>query len=138
MRIILVIALLMGTLTGVAQANKNSLTIAFEGIKQAKGTKVYVALYDTEDSFLKKPLKGTISEVKDGKAVTTFESLEPGVYAVSAFYDKNANGKMDTNFLGIPKEPTAMSNNAKARFGPPKYKDAKFELTEDTTITINF
>ena len=138
MRIGILVCFLLVGIVMQAQQSNSTLTIEFEGIKKAKGTKVYVALYHSEDSFLKKPIKGTISEVKEGKAKSTFTDLEPGIYAVSAFYDKNANGKMDTNFLGIPKEPTAMSNNAKARFGPPKYKDAKFELKEDKTITISF
>ena len=52
---------------------------------------------------------------------------------------KNDNGKMDTNFLGIPKEPVAISNNAKGKFGPPKYKDAKFMIsTSPTNIKIKF
>ena len=46
---------------------------------------------------------------------------------------------MDTNFLGIPKEPIACSNNAKGSFGPPKFKDAKFAIAEEEThIKINF
>ena len=138
MRIGILVCFLLAGIVMQAQQSNSTLTIEFEGIKKAKGTKVYVALYHSEDSFLKKPLKGNVTEVKEGKAKSTFTDLEPGIYAVSAFYDKNANGKMDTNFLGIPKEPTAMSNNAKARFGPPKYKDAKFELKEDKTITISF
>jgi len=138
MRIGILVCFLLVGIAMQAQQSNSTLTIEFDGIKKAKGTKVYVALYHSEDSFLKKPIKGTISEVKEGKAKSTFTDLEPGIYAVSAFYDKNANGKMDTNFLGIPKEPTAMSNNAKARFGPPKYNDAKFELKEDKTITISF
>mgnify|MGYP005997300017 FL=1 len=44
---------------------------------------------------------------------------------------------MDTNFLGIPKEPIGMSNNAKGFMGPPKYKDAKFNVTKDVVLTIN-
>ena len=44
---------------------------------------------------------------------------------------------MDTNFLGIPKEPIGISNNAKGFMGPPKYKDAKFELKHDKTLKIN-
>lgn len=138
MRISILISFLLVASFAQAQQSNTTLTIEFDGIKKAKGTKVYVALYHSQDSFLKKPLMGTVTEVKEGKAKSTFTDLAPGVYAVSAFYDKNANGKMDTNFLGIPKEPTAMSNNAKARFGPPKYKDAKFDLKEDTTITISF
>lgn len=138
MRTLIIIIVTLTTLTGKAQDAGNALTIEFEGIEEAKGTKVYVALYTTEGSFLKKPLKGTISEVSNGKATATFTELKPGTYAVSSFYDKNGNGKLDTNFLGIPKEPTAMSNNAKARFGPPKYKDAKFELETNTTIKIKF
>lgn len=138
MRFLTFIAFLIISLTGKAQSTGNVLTVEFDGIKQAKGTKVYVALYNSEDSFLKNPLKGVIVAVKNGKARAIIKDLKPGTYAVSSFYDKNDNGKMDTNFLGIPKEPTGLSNNAKARFGPPKYKDAKFEITADKTIKINY
>ncbi len=114
------------------------LTIDFEISKYNNGS-IYVAIYESEDTFLKKPLKGTIVEVENGKASAIIEELEPGEYAVSSFYDKNGNGKLDTNFLGIPKEPTAMSNNAKGSFGPPKYKDAKFVLSsKNNTIKIKY
>jgi hypothetical protein len=38
----------------------------------------------------------------------------------------NDNKKLDTNWIGIPSEGTCTSNNAKGRFGPPKWKDALF------------
>lgn len=118
--------------------NKNTLTIDFEIAKYNEG-KIYVALYNSSDTFLKQPLKGTIVTVKNGKALAIFEDLKLGDYAVSSFFDKNGNGKLDTNFLGIPKEPTAMSNNAKGSFGPPKYKDAKFKLVSNKkNIKITF
>jgi len=41
-----------------------------------------------------------------------------GKYAVSVFHDENSNGKLDTNFLGIPREGVGASNNAKGHFGP--------------------
>ena len=114
------------------------LTVDFEISKYDKGS-IYVAIYDSEDTFLKKPLKGTVVEIENGKASAIIEGLEPGEYAVSSFYDKNGNGKLDTNFLGIPKEPTAMSNNAKGSFGPPKYKDAKFSISaKNKRINIKF
>jgi uncharacterized protein (DUF2141 family) len=43
---------------------------------------------------------------------------------------------MDTNFLGIPKKPIGMSNDAKAFMGPPKYKDAKFMVDKNINMTI--
>lgn len=115
----------------------STLTINFE-IEKYNSGKIYVAIYNSSESFLKKPVKGTIVTVKNGKASVIIEDLEAGEYAVSSFYDKNGNGKLDTNFLGIPKEPTAMSNNAKATFGPPKYKDAKFILNTNKTIQIKY
>ena len=104
-------------------------------MKSDKGS-VYVALYKGKDSFLKKPYKGDIVNITDKKATVIFKDISTGVYAVSAFHDKNDNKKMDTNFIGIPKEPTGMSNDAKGFMGPPKYKDAKFSLTEDVILAV--
>lgn len=125
------------SLASKAQENL-TLTIAFDGIKTDKA-KLYVALYDSEDNFLKKSVQGTIVAVNEGRASAVFNNLKPGSYAVSSFLDKNNNGKLDTNFMHIPKEPTAMSNQAKGRFGPPKFKNAKFDVSlPKTLIKINY
>ena len=42
---------------------------------------------------------------------------------------------MKTNFIGIPKEPTGVSRDAKGKFGPPKYKDAVVTIG-DEAITL--
>jgi len=131
------IIVLMVSLVGNSQKQDNTLTIDFN-ISKYKTGKIYVAIYNSEASFLKTPLKGTIVTIKNGKAVAKIKALKKGEYAVSSFYDKNGNGKMDTNFLGIPKEPIAMSNNAKGTFGPPKYKDAKFTIGGNKEIKIKF
>jgi len=66
-----------------------------------------------------------------------FEDLPFGEYAVSLMHDENRNGKIDTNFLGIPKEGYGASNDAKAVLGPPKYADARFLLDKpDMTMEI--
>jgi uncharacterized protein (DUF2141 family) len=36
----------------------------------------------------------------------------------------------------MPTEPFAFSNNAKGRFGPAKWDDARFEVTEDGAVQI--
>jgi uncharacterized protein (DUF2141 family) len=136
MKQVLYIIVLLFTITTVAQ-NDYALTVEFEEMTFDKG-KLFVALYTTKDSFLKNPIATTIVEINDENVKAVFNNLKPGIYAVSSFYDKNDNGKLDTNAFGIPKEPTAMSNNAKGNFGPPKFKDAKFELSANKTITIKF
>lgn len=50
--------------------------------------------------------------------------LPPGRYAVQIVYDRNANRKLDTNLLGIPREPVGFSRNATGRFGPPGFEQA--------------
>ena len=123
--------------TGYSQ-NNCTLSIEFEGLKTEKG-KLFVALYNSEEDFLKNEMKGLVVDISHGKALASFDNLERGIYAISSFYDKNDNGKMDTNFLGIPKEPVALSNNAKGKFGPPKYRDAKFNISESKTqLKIKF
>lgn len=123
---------------GLAQSQEKdsfSVNLTITGMKSDKGD-VYVALYNSENTFLKKPFKTTIVKVTDKKATAVFKDLQKGMYAVSIFHDKNENKKMDTNFLGIPKEPIGMSNNAKGFMGPPKYKDAKFMVDKEVTMSI--
>jgi uncharacterized protein (DUF2141 family) len=38
--------------------------------------------------------------------------------------------------MGIPKEAYAASNDAKGFMGPPKYKDAKFQATQNKHIVL--
>lgn len=126
----------MFSLTGIAQKS-NTLTIEFKKLGTKKG-KLYVGLYNSESTFLKKEYKGAIVEIKNGKATAIFKGLPSGTYAASSFHDKNDNGKMDTNFMGIPTEDYATSNNAKGFMGPPKFKDAKFNITSNITIIMNY
>lgn len=73
------------------------------------------------------------SRVQGGKATVEVENVPAGTYAVAVFHDENGNGKLDTNWIGIPKEGTGASNNAKGVMGPPKFKDAKFTVGPGVT-----
>ncbi|MCA9771477.1 MAG: DUF2141 domain-containing protein [Myxococcales bacterium] len=65
-----------------------------------------------------------------GKAAQcVFEGVPAGTYAVAVVHDANRDGEVDTNFLGIPKEGVAASNNALPHtFGPPTFDEAKFRF----------
>jgi len=45
------------------------------------------------------------------------------------FHDENSNGKLDTNFIGMPKEGVRASNDAKGHMGPPKFEAAAFKYS---------
>jgi uncharacterized protein (DUF2141 family) len=77
-------------------------------------------------SWLKSPVATATARADAATALCVFEKIPPGVYGLSAFHDKNKNGKLDTNLLGIPSEDYGASNNARGTFGPPSFEDAKF------------
>lgn len=60
------------------------------------------------------------------RARFVFDGVPHATYAISVLHDENGNKQMDTNWIGIPKEGGGASNDAKARFGPPKFADARF------------
>ena len=85
----------------------------------------------TEDTFLKDTctLARIIVDITDPLTTTMVVPPKPGRYAVFVVYDKNANGKMDKNFLGIPKEPVGISRNpTQSKFGPPNFSDVSFDF----------
>ena len=76
------------------------------------------------------------SRVKNRKAPMSINVTAHKEYAIACFHDENSNQKLDTNFLGIPSEGTGASNDARSRFGPPKYKKARMIVTSTTTVRI--
>lgn len=135
-KIILTIALILtGIFSTNAQEETFTLTVNITGLNSNKGS-LMVGVYNTEDSFLKTRFKGAIIKIKDKKSLVIFKDIPKGEYAVSFVHDENDNEKMDTNFIGIPKEDFGCSNNATGFMGPPKYEDAKFMLEENKTIDI--
>lgn len=111
-----------------AQDQGAEIEVEVVNIEHEKG-KILIGLYNAEGHWLKKIYKGTYGKIANGKASATFSGISKGVYAISVFHDENNNGELDT-LLGIPTEPTGASNDAPARFGPPAWVDAKFEVKE--------
>jgi uncharacterized protein (DUF2141 family) len=109
------------------------ITVKVNNLDSNKG-KVFVSIYNSEASFLGKGFKGTISTIENNSCEVTFKNIPKGICAISFFHDENENDKMDSNFLGIPKEDYGCSNNARGFIGPPKWEDAKFEV-KDKSIT---
>jgi uncharacterized protein (DUF2141 family) len=113
------------------------------GLRNNKG-KVFCALYASAEGFPKdsqKAIRRDTSSISEKNAACEFSGIEPGTYAVSLFHDENSNGKLDTNFLGIPREGVGASNDARGHMGPPKFDAAQFQFSGgrlNLKITINY
>ena len=124
-------------------APENLIHVDIAGLRNDKG-QVLCSLFSSATDFPKKTEKATAharSDISHGRAVCEFGGIAPGTYAVSVFHDENSNGKMDTNFMGIPREGVGASNNAKGHFGPPRFEAAAFRFLGgrlDLKITINY
>lgn len=122
-------------ISGIGIAQNLDLTVSVSGIKNNTGS-LTAELYNSKEKFLKTSFKTVSSVIKSNSASLTFTGIPKGEYTVLIYHDENKNGKLDKNFIGMPKEPVACSNNAKGFMGPPKYDDAKFTVSVDTKLNI--
>ena len=111
----------------------SKFTLKVEGLKEPKG-EVRIAVFNSEDSYTKEPIYAIVLTVDNNLIEWEVPDLPFGEYAIAVYHDKNKNGRLDTNLLGIPKENYGFSNNARGRFGPASWQDAKFEIQEKSTI----
>lgn len=113
-----------------AGTTESYLTVRVRGLNTYTGKLVAHLYRQAEaDAFPTKPERAFRSATAPASKYTVelrFGNIPPGVYAVGVYHDANGNGKLDTNFLGIPNEGMASSNNAKGSMGPPKFQDAAF------------
>ena len=123
-----------------ALVSAETLTITIADIRESEGRlMIQVANSEkgfefSEDSAAPPPV--AISQRAEAGEMTFEVTLPPGIYGARVLHDLNGNGEMDSNFVGMPKEPWAFSNNATGRLGPAKWQDAKFEISGDTAVEI--
>ena len=107
-----------------------TVTVEVRNVDRDEGTMV-LTVFEGKKNWLKRGMMQEKLPVDGSDTVTFTIELPPGEYAFHAYQDLDDNGKMKANFIGIPKEPTAVSNDAKGKFGPPKYKDAKVAVAAE-------
>ncbi len=98
-------------------------------IRNSTGTVACALFGDPEgfpEEFLRYATNIMAIKVQDTKARCDFLDIPPGRYALAVIHDENVNGKLDTNWLGIPKEGYGFSNGARASMGAPSFDAASF------------
>ena len=102
------------------------LRIEVSGLRNTEGT-VYAAVC-TEDQFLQ-PACTYFGSAPAGSGIVTVPDVPPGTYAVQVVHDENDNRTLDRPGF-LPTEGMGLSRDAPMRFGPPRWGDASFDLTE--------
>jgi len=125
----------------VAPQASTALEVSVHTPSSREGT-IRIALFAGAEGFPDDPIHSVVLPAEpvtgdsaaiagawaDAPAALWRISVPPGVYAVAAVHDLNGNGRLDTNFLGMPKEPYGFSRAARGRFGPPSFEDAALRL----------
>ncbi len=109
-------------------------TLTITGIQKIEG-EIRIAMFDSKEKYTKDPLHAVVLPVDSTVVEWSVDALPYGEYAIAIYHDKNTNGKLDTNLLGIPKEDYGFSNNARGRFGPASWKAARFQVIESSVQT---
>lgn len=125
-----------------AQDKTGKIVVQVKNFKSNDGKARFLIFSSNEKkSFPKEKDKAYgkfVVPIKDNQVIFTFENLPYGEYAISVHHDEDDNGKVNSNFIGIPNEGLGASNDAKGFFGPPSFDKAKVDLNkEQISIIIN-
>jgi uncharacterized protein (DUF2141 family) len=110
----------------------STITVIVENVENNAGM-VNVAVCDKGLSREGCPYDKSI-QAAPGFVETRFEGIAPGTYAVVGYHDENGNDEFD-KFLGVPREPYALSSHA-AESLVPSFDDAALQIKEGENVVI--
>lgn len=139
-------ALVFATLPAIvsAQTSCPGIHVKILDIKNSKGA-VACALFESPEGFptefLRFATNITMIKIRDTQARCNFLDIPPGTYALAVVHDENMDGKLGTNWLGVPTEGYAFSSGAEASMSAPSFEDASFSYDGqnlDMTIELDY
>lgn len=85
--------------------------------------------------------RGARAPAHPGVVAITVHDVPPGTYGVLAHHDRNDDGQVNRNLLGMPTEGIGFSRDAPMRFGPPHFEDAALQVGSGAVmadVTLRF
>lgn len=125
----------------VAQLPCPGIHVKILNIRNNTGT-VACALFESPDGFpieyLHYATNMMVIKIRETQARCDFLDIPPGTYALAVIHDENMNGKLDTNWLGVPTEGYGFSNDARVLLGAPSFSAASFQYDgQNLELTID-
>lgn len=118
---------------------RGSATIRVEvsGLRPAQG-EVRAAVFNGEAGWPESPYEDArrIVPATSERMVIEFSAVPSGTYAASAIQDLNGNEVLDKNFVGLPTEPWAASNDVRPLTRGPTFDESRFSVEEGQSVTI--
>lgn len=118
---------------------RGRLKVRVVGLRNGDGS-LSVAVFTAARGFpgkFERSLTTTSVPALFPEQVVVFDGIPFGTCAVAIRHDENGNGKLDTNFIGMPREGMGASNNPRPKFGPPSFEDASFLFDHaDVEVTV--
>jgi uncharacterized protein (DUF2141 family) len=115
-----------------------TLTVVVEHVNE-EGGNIGVLVFNSPKGWpedRKLALKDVVVKAHPGTVTVTVPDLPAGNYAVAVAHDVNVNHKLDKNWLGMPKEQYAVSNNPHVVLKAPSFDTARFSISGNTEIHV--
>ena len=135
----LILLVLIG-FTGISNLQAQNITVNIQNLKTSKGEIILKVFQNQQDFEQQKPFKSFVFQkenIAEGKLTLQCSLPVNGTYGIVLLDDKNSNGKMDKNFIGMPKEGIGFSNCELSKMRKPDFEEFKFDISnEPATVTI--
>jgi uncharacterized protein (DUF2141 family) len=123
MRHLLPLALLL--IPTPAPAAEAPLVVAVSGVPIATG-RVVVDVCPERQFTKARCLYTGSAPASAGTTLVRVAGVPAGRWAAMAWHDANANGQVDRNMIGMPRELIGFSNDVRVRMSAPRFADAAF------------
>ncbi len=122
-------------------ADKPQLQVTVRGLDDSGGI-LAIELYRNDDAnFLKKKARlrrvrvpADVFEEGYGSQTICMDAPEPGLYAMATYHDQDGDRDLDKRWNMMPKEPFALSNNPKLKWGFPPIGPSLFPVSKHGAV----
>ncbi|PAW95560.1 hypothetical protein CKK33_01975 [Mucilaginibacter sp. MD40] len=108
------------------------------GIRSSKGQIILNIFRTAEEYDKQQPFKTesfSKTNLRNGE-LNIRVNLSEGIYGFTMIDDENGNGKLDKNFIGVPKEGFGFSNYFMEKLRKPAFNDFKIDLAHTPSFGI--
>ena len=131
-----ILSILLLGVSYFTNAQQVKTNVDVHNVQKGKGA-VVLNVYDKKENFLKRACFTKVQKVNQETMKFQID-LPRGTYAITVYQDLDNNGKLNSNWLGMPKEPVGNSTNFMPDGGAPTFQDCSvYILNNDATIKIN-